>query len=593
MDFKYDAQSGNLLSRTGMLPEEETFEYDVLDRLIAVKAGNSTSLNISYANNGNIMSKTDVGNYTYSSVKPHAVMDIENANAYQYTSDMTTEYNDMGRIKLISQRQTYPINMEFTYGADGSLWNLDYTPSMRSTDIGGHRAWSRYYDDNYEYLYSALYRRDFYYLNDHVIAVRDYDKEFKFYVVAKDNLGSIVGIYNANGDKVFSASYDAWGKQTVTDTKDDMHLLLRGYCGHTMLNEFDLIDMKGRLYDPVVGRFLSPDNYVQLPDNSQNYNRYSYCLNNPLKYTDPSGEIFWVPIAIGAAIGAYAGASIQSHNLAFWKWSSHAWQGAIAGAFVGASLGAGVAAATGQSGISYMVGETSHLTKAWSITTTLINGGTVNMGLHLGNGWDGAWKSALVGTAVAAWTHTGGFGFMNKLDKASGIVKTLGKLGYQMTGTLAASIGNNWASNQGLFSKLTLGVGPVNLTLGKGQQLLQLSDNVGNIVGNLAGLFNVGFNFKNINWDMENLSFTYAGGIANRLFDVKGNGLTVYAVLGDDGLNSVLPHEFLHLWEERSMYGNFFGNYLLHGLNSVLEKGNFVGPSNVYEYEGYTERFLW
>jgi hypothetical protein len=48
--------------------------------------------------------------------------------------------------------------------------------------------------------------------------------------------------------------------------------------------------MNGRMYDPVVGRFLSPDNYVQAADFSQSYNRYSYCWNNPLKYTDPSGE---------------------------------------------------------------------------------------------------------------------------------------------------------------------------------------------------------------------------------------------------------------------------------------------------------------
>ncbi len=59
--------------------------------------------------------------------------------------------------------------------------------------------------------------------------------------------------------------------------------------------------MNGRLYDPVLGRFFSPDNYVQLPDNSQSFNRYSYCLNNPLKYTDPTGE-FW-NLIIGAAIG--------------------------------------------------------------------------------------------------------------------------------------------------------------------------------------------------------------------------------------------------------------------------------------------------
>ena len=89
-----------------------------------------------------------------------------------------------------------------------------------------------------------------------------------------------------NGAKVFDASYDAWGKQTVTLNTIGLH---RGYTGHEMLNEFDIINMNGRLYDPVLGRFFSPDNYVQMPDNSQNFNRYSYCLNNPLKYTDPSG----------------------------------------------------------------------------------------------------------------------------------------------------------------------------------------------------------------------------------------------------------------------------------------------------------------
>ena len=80
----------------------------------------------------------------------------------------------------------------------------------------------------------------------------------------------------------------------------------RGYCGHEMLPEYGLINMRsafgrlpptgrknGRLYDPLLGRFLSPDNYVQQPDNSQNFNRYSYCLNNPLKYVDPSGEFYW------------------------------------------------------------------------------------------------------------------------------------------------------------------------------------------------------------------------------------------------------------------------------------------------------------
>jgi RHS repeat-associated protein len=63
----------------------------------------------------------------------------------------------------------------------------------------------------------------------------------------------------------------------------------RGYPGHKHLDKFNLINMNGRVYDPFVARFLSPDPFVQATDYTQSYNRYSYCLNNPLKYTDPSG----------------------------------------------------------------------------------------------------------------------------------------------------------------------------------------------------------------------------------------------------------------------------------------------------------------
>jgi RHS repeat-associated protein len=92
-------------------------------------------------------------------------------------------------------------------------------------------------------------------------------------------------------------------------------LLDRGYTGHEHLEEFALINMNGRLYDPVLGRMLSPDPYVQMPDFSQNFNRYSYCLNNPLKYIDLSGNFWMMPMLIGAAVGAGLGLYIV-HGIA-------------------------------------------------------------------------------------------------------------------------------------------------------------------------------------------------------------------------------------------------------------------------------------
>lgn len=65
----------------------------------------------------------------------------------------------------------------------------------------------------------------------------------------------------------------------------------RGYTGHEHIDNFGLINMNGRMYDPSLGRFLSADPIMQNPTSLQGHNRYSYVLNNPLKYTDPSGYI--------------------------------------------------------------------------------------------------------------------------------------------------------------------------------------------------------------------------------------------------------------------------------------------------------------
>ena len=120
---------------------------------------------------------------------------------------------------------------------------------------------------------------------------------------------------------------------------------------HEHWPEFSLIDMNGRFYDPLVARFLSPDPYVQAPDNSQNFNRYSYCLNNPLKYTDPSGEMAWfVPVIIGAAIGSYVGGTLANDSYNPLKWdygSGKTWRYIGFGGLVGAAsgyLGAEIAA---------------------------------------------------------------------------------------------------------------------------------------------------------------------------------------------------------------------------------------------------------
>jgi RHS repeat-associated protein len=126
----------------------------------------------------------------------------------------------------------------------------------------------------------------------------------------RDYQSSIVAISNSSGVIIEKRHFDAWGQVVrVQDAQGNilagLSVLDRGYTGHEHLQSVGLIHMNGRLYDAKLHRFLQPDNFIQEPYNTQNYNRYGYVLNNPLKYTDPSGEeAILAAIIVGAIIGA-------------------------------------------------------------------------------------------------------------------------------------------------------------------------------------------------------------------------------------------------------------------------------------------------
>jgi len=114
------------------------------------------------------------------------------------------------------------------------------------------------------------------------------------YYVAKDHLGSITGLINPDGTVAAEYSYDPWGRRrNPTNWLDyavsPFSIINRGYTGHEHLEFFGLINMNGRIYDPISARFTTPDPFVQDPAFSQDFNRYSYVNNNPMRYTDPSG----------------------------------------------------------------------------------------------------------------------------------------------------------------------------------------------------------------------------------------------------------------------------------------------------------------
>lgn len=153
--------------------------------------------------------------------------------------------------------------------------------------------------------------------------------ESVLYYLHTDVLGSLLAITDIDGTVTEERNFDAWGRARNPSTWNYLpanpfgtgSLTMRGYTFHEHLNMFGLINMNGRMYDPVLGRMISPDNFVQAPDNFQNFNRYSYCVNNPLKYTDPTGDYFFYDDAVAMLIGGTINAigNWNNYHGSFWE----------------------------------------------------------------------------------------------------------------------------------------------------------------------------------------------------------------------------------------------------------------------------------
>jgi RHS repeat-associated protein len=169
----------------------------------------------------------------------------------------------------------------------------------------------------------------------------------EYHYLHRDYLSSILAITDSSGIVQEQTQFGAWG---VVDKFINFNsetafshnsLLGRGYTGHEHFFEVSLIHMNGRMYDANLGRFLSPDNFIQDPYNTQSFNRYSYVWNNPLSLNDPTGEIVWVAVFAGAIIGAVAGAAAyvaQAIIAGNWDWGKFG-VSILGGAIIGGLTG--------------------------------------------------------------------------------------------------------------------------------------------------------------------------------------------------------------------------------------------------------------
>ncbi len=235
------------------------------NRLLNQSATGSASYSYTYDNNGN--------------------MESGGGRSIAYTAfnmPLTVDYN--------GQRETY------AYGPDYSRVSKE----IKTISTGAVSETTTYLGKLYERIDrgGAVEERFYISAGDRLVAqLNKTGTTATVYYIHTDMLGSVETVTNAAKTPVNNLSFDAFG-QARKDTWQDgapsaaFSKTTRGYTGHETDTVTGLVNMNARLYDPWLGRFLQADTLIPDVFQPQSINPYSYVMNNPFRYTDPSGHEF-------------------------------------------------------------------------------------------------------------------------------------------------------------------------------------------------------------------------------------------------------------------------------------------------------------
>ena len=331
------------------------FSYDDLSRLTQARnvpdpGGGYKTITYQYDSIGNMTYKSDLGVLSYGiGAGPHAVT---SAGGYSYSYDANgNQTSGRGRgmtydIENHLMKITTPSGeVQFQYDADGKrIKKVSQTEAaiyvsgsyeIRKTSplpLGGEGQGEGV--PSSEKIIKHIFTG-----SDRSITIEKINGQTHTYFCHNDHLGSTNLITDENGFIVQECEYTPYGQ--VAQNTGTYNSPFK-FTGKELDDATELYYYGARYYDPVLCHFIQADSIVPQPLDPQTLNRYSYCYNNPLKYTDPSGNFGWfIAAIIGAIVGAVVG-GITAHQ---------------AGEDVGAGILFGAAVGFVTSAIGYGIGH--------------------------------------------------------------------------------------------------------------------------------------------------------------------------------------------------------------------------------------------
>ncbi|WNO11019.1 RHS repeat-associated core domain-containing protein [Teredinibacter sp. KSP-S5-2] len=301
LHYEFDSIGNLVLRRTARTNNQgnaieyitEDFGYDALNRLISLNTSDALGIveteTYRYDNLGNLTFKSSVGNLEYEQINGASIHAVTKAGnqVFQYDAygNMTLreglqlEYDVFNKLSKVGSDQFY-------YGPD----------HKRFKQVSAGKTTYYFGAGSYEEIVGESVTEEKTYIGDFLVYTKK-GQQIESRYLHRDHLGSVDAITDELGKFVKRMSFDPWGQRRQENWEPGVPPIwelvslptTKGFTGHEMLDNSGLIHMNGRVYDPNIGRFLNADIFIQAPNNTQSYNRYSYTMNNPLSLTDPSG----------------------------------------------------------------------------------------------------------------------------------------------------------------------------------------------------------------------------------------------------------------------------------------------------------------
>ena len=429
IEYEYDA-NGNVTEIKNLLDtgKNVSYEYDSLNRLTKeTNLAIGSEWRYTYDNGGNITKKEE-----YNPSTGALVSSRDYGYGHSYWKDQLTSWGSYGTSSFAYDDSGNPTKYKGkTLEWEGKRLTRYNESDMKYTDLsydGNGLLAGYFYSNTYSIWGGATFTttmtREILRDGDRILSekVTEYNPETnsttvknimyaydekgvsgmtvggKKYYFVRNIFGDVTAIYNTSRVKCAEYAYDAWGTMYMTlDTEGVGALNPFRYRGYYMVSCIGLYYLTTRFYDFTTGRFLNADvpsicfdDGLKVPEGC---NLYSYCLNNPISYVDPTGHSpkwwQWLLFGIGAAlvVGAITvltmgvGTSIMATTMA-----GAVMHGAAVGTLIGASVGAGLGAVIG--------GATSD----WSVEG-ILEGAMTGFGI-------GAFVGAIAGGSVEYFNYT-------------------------------------------------------------------------------------------------------------------------------------------------------------------------------------------